>query len=170
MTREPTYKQNYPDLLREAFDKNPEFLGNYEEIASILGVSRMTVYLWRNQYPDFAAAVGEVRDLGADRAEQGMYLLAEGPVSVKTIEKPDGQIIVETTKGAPDFRALRFILTNRRPNDWKDKSDIAVSGEACSPIIIFGDEELTPDMKRNLEIKTGGRQIIQFDEQDRGLL
>lgn len=169
MTREPTYKQNYPDLLREAFDKNPEYLGNYEEIASIFNVTRMTVYLWRNEYPDFAAACDEVRDLAADRAERGMYLLAEGPVIVKTIEKPNGEIITETTRAAPDFRALKFILTNRRPDEWKDKTDVAVSGEACSPIILFADE-ITPEQKRALEMKNNGRQIIQFDEQDAGVL
>lgn len=168
MTRDSSYKQNYPDVLREAFEQHPEFLGNYEQIAKIFDVTRMTVYLWRNQYPDFAAAVNEVRDLGADRAEQGLYQLAEGAVSIKTIEKPDGQIITETTRSPPDFRALKFILTNRRPNDWKDKSDIALSGQELTPLIVFADE-LTPEMKRNLEMKSG-RKIIQFDEEDAGFL
>ena len=169
MTRDPSYRENYPDVLREAFDKNPEFLGNFEEIASIFGVTRMTVYLWRNEYPDFAAACDEVRDLAADRAERGMYQLAAGAVSTKTIEKPDGQIIVETTRSAPDFRAIKFILTNRRPDLWRDKSDLSVSGEGLNPIIVFADE-LTPEMKRNIEMKNNGKITYRFDEQDAGLL
>ena len=169
MTRDPSYRENYPDVLREAFDKNPEFLGNFEEIASIFGVTRMTVYLWRNEYPDFAAACDEVRDLAADRAERGMYQLAAGAVSTKTIEKPDGQIIVETTRSAPDFRALKFILTNRRPDEWKDKTDVSVSGEGAAAVIVFADE-ITPEQKHTIETKTGGRQIIRFDEQDQGVL
>ncbi len=169
MTRDTGYRENYPDILREAFDKNPEFFGNFEEIASILGVSRMTVYLWRNQYPDFAAACDEVRNFASDRAEEALHRLAEGPVSVKTIEKPDEQIIVETTTGAPDFRALKFILINRRPGEWKDKTDVALSGEVGQPLIVFADE-LTPEMKRNLEMKNNNKNIYRFDEQDAGLL
>ncbi len=169
MTRNSIYRENYPDFLREVFGQHPEYLGDYKQIASIFDVSRMTIFNWKSQYPDFANAVDEVRDLGADRAEEGMFLLADGAVTIKTIEKPDGQIITETTRAAPDFRALKFILTNRRPDDWKDKADIALSGEGLTPIIVFADE-LTPEAKRNLEIKNNGKVVYQFDEQDAGLL
>ena len=169
MSRDSVYRENYPNFLREVFEQHPEYIGDYKQIASIFGVSRATIFNWRAKYPEFANAVNDVRDLGADRAEEGMYQLAEGSVSTKTIEKPDGQIITETTRAAPDFRALKFILTNRRPNDWKDKADIALSGEGLTPLIVFADD-LTPEAKRNLEMKNNGKVVYQFDEQDAGLL
>ena len=170
MSRPTKYRPEYVDQLQGLCEDPKQSFGAFREIAGYLGVSVQSVRNWCSRYPDFAASVKDFQDLGAEYAEESLFFLARGPTTVKTIQRPNGDTIVETTRGPPDYRALRLILVNRRPNEWKDKTDVALSGEGLTPIIVFGDEELTPERKRTIEMKNNGRQIIQFDKQDAGLL
>jgi len=156
-------------MLLELCQDPTQSFGTFKEIAEYLKVSVQSVRNWCSRYPDFAAAVKDFQDVGTDRAEACLFLLAEGPTTVKTIQRPNGDTIVETTRSPPDFRALRLILVNRRPNEWKDRADVALSTEGAAAVIVFADE-ITPEQKRALETKTGGGQIVQFDSQDAGLL
>lgn len=103
-----------------------------EQIAENMGITRSTLNEWKKKYSDISDTLKrgkEVVDIQVENAllkralgysyKETTHELIEGGMQVtKVVEK---EVI-------PDTTAQIFWLKNRRPDKWRDKQDVQVSG------------------------------------------
>ena len=77
-----------------------------EQIAYNMGISTTTLYEWKNKYAEIADTLKKTKEVVDRAVENALYK--------KAIEG--------------DTTAMIFWLKNRRPNDWRDKRETALSG------------------------------------------
>ncbi len=96
-------------------------------LARELGISLSTLNRCRKQHPEFGELFADAESARDDLVEEALLRRATG------YENSDGKEI------PPDVRAAVFWLKNRRPEDWQDRREIALS----EPVKI----ELKPEEK-----------------------
>lgn len=112
-----------------------------DQIANNMGIRRSTLFEWKKRFPDIADALKKNKDIVDIEVENALYKSAVGydydelcEYNEKRLEK-DGSIkTCHVTKTfhkhmAPSVVAQIFWLKNRKPNDWRDKHDVELSGE-----------------------------------------
>ena len=77
-----------------------------EQIAHNMGIGARTLYEWKNAYPQIAQTLKKTKEVVDREVENALFK--------KAIEG--------------DTTAMIFWLKNRRPNDWRDKRETALSG------------------------------------------
>lgn len=113
-----------------------------DELAAHFGVARSTLSEWKRKFPDFSDAIkrgkgpadGVVAAALFGRAK-GAEWIEEQAIKVKRVEYKDGKRlleverveIVKVRRSAPaDTTAAIFWLKNRRPDVWRDKSEMDI--------------------------------------------
>ena len=96
-------------------------------LARELGISLSTLNRCRKQHPEFGELFADAESARDDLVEEALLRRATG------YENSDGKEI------PPDVRAAVFWLKNRRPEDWQDRREIALT----EPVKI----ELKPEEK-----------------------
>ena len=104
-----------------------------EQIATNMGVSRSTLNEWKNKYPDIMDTLKRGKEVVDRQVENALLKRALGYSYKETTREvtDTGEMIVtkEVTKEvAPDTTAQIFWLKNRKPEEWRDKQQIDVSG------------------------------------------
>ena len=84
-------------------------------LARQLGISLSTLKRYRKQYPAFGELFSEADSAKDDLVEEALLKRATGYENNSGKEVP------------PDVRAAMFWLKNRRPENWKDAREIALS-------------------------------------------
>jgi transposase-like protein len=103
------------------------------ELAEEFGVTVTTLYNWRAKHPEFLEALKVPKAIADERVERSLFERATGysRESVKIFLAKDGSIVeapfIEHVP--PDATAMIFWLKNRKPNDWRDKTDVNLTGE-----------------------------------------
>ncbi|MFA5744480.1 MAG: hypothetical protein WC936_06730 [Candidatus Nanoarchaeia archaeon] len=141
------YQPGFCEVLKTLAEGNTEFYGTVYQICTLLNCSTQSYYNWRNEHPEFAEAVKYALFIGSQNCLKSLYERANGiskTVTKRVITRPDGSIQSENiiVTNPPDTQALKFILTNRDPDNWKEKMDV----------------------------KQTGNLVITFEEQDAGFL
>lgn len=101
------------------------------EIAEALEVSESTLYRWRNSHPEFRESLALGKEAADDRVENSLYRRATGYSfdAVKIFNGVTGVVVEPYVEHVPpDIGAIQFWLKNRRGSKWRDKTDVAVSG------------------------------------------
>jgi hypothetical protein len=103
------------------------------ELAEEFEVSVTTIYNWRAKHPEFLEAVKTPKGIADDRVERSLFERATGyahnAVKIFMPAGTDKPIIVPYVEYVPpDTTAATFWLKNRKPAEWRDKTDVAVSG------------------------------------------
>ena len=100
-----------------------------QEIADALLIDQSSITHWKKKYPEFFTALKDWKS-GADRkVERSLYERACGASHIETkVFCQDGDIIKEDVQKnyAPDTAAAFIWLKNRRPEDWRDKTELEV--------------------------------------------
>lgn len=99
----------------------------HKKIAAALGVNVRTLYKWRKDYPEFAAAMSPTEEM-TNEVEMSVFGKAKG--YTYTAQKPmsvAGQIEIAEYEEhvAPDMTAARMWLQAHAPAKWSDKSMVA---------------------------------------------
>ncbi len=101
------------------------------ELALEFSVNTSTIWYWRSKHEDFSNALKEGKAAFDDRIERSLAQRAAG-YSFNT-EKiisfegtPTRVAVVEHVP--PDVGAIKLWLSNRRPGEWRDKQEVALSG------------------------------------------
>lgn len=120
--RPPSYREEYAEQARAMCQ-----LGATDrDLASYFEVSTVTIWNWQARYKDFSSALKRGKEAADDRVERSLYARATGYTydSVKVFNN-DGEIIkVPVLEHVPpDVTACIFWLKNRRPAEWRDKTD-----------------------------------------------
>src|SRR5262249_55666763 len=127
MGRPIAYQRAFADIAR-AMAK----LGATDyEIAEELCVVTSTVWRWRSKHPDFCSALIEGKDFFDDRVERALAQKAVGyTYNSEKVMQFEGQVvradIVEHIP--PDVSAIKLWLSNRRPDKWREKQEVTVTG------------------------------------------
>lgn len=105
---------------------------NNEQIAHNMGVSAATLYEWQNKHTEFSEALKKGKEVVDREVENSLLKSAQGYYyEEETLVKlPDGREEIRTVRryAQPNTTAQIFWLKNRRPNDWRDKREVEMSG------------------------------------------
>lgn len=109
-----------------------------EQIAHNIGISRETLNQWKKKYSDISDTLKKGKEVVDIEVENSLLKRALGysykeTTSELVIDKNTGESHMEVTKVVekeviPDTTAQIFWLKNRRPDKWRDKQDVQVSG------------------------------------------
>lgn len=108
-----------------------------QEIADFFEVSARTVYRWKGEHDEFCQALKSGKGEADDRVERSLFARATGYEHDEVDIRVVGQEIIQTPIRKyypPDTTAGIFWLKNRRPAEWRDKIETALTGANGGPI------------------------------------
>lgn len=142
------------------------------EVCAIVGISERCYYNWQAKNADFAENVARARDkfdellvkeaknslrrkvLGYDVEETKTVFIESKEIDPAT-GKPKPKIKEKTTTKRhfqPDTAAIVFALTNKAPDEWKNRQNNEVTGKGGKDLFAgISDEELD---KRIIELQS----------------
>lgn len=102
------------------------------DLADEFGVTTQTIKNWRSKYPEFFSAIKLSKMAADNEIERSLYQRAHG-YSVDTVKvfcNKDGDVTRVPVREhfPPDPTAMIFWLKNRKPKEWRDKSEVEVPG------------------------------------------
>lgn len=110
-----------------------------EQIAHNMGITRETLRVWKNKFSVISATLKRGKDVVDIEVENALLKKALGYTYTETtkergINPETGKVELITTKVVtkevvPDTTAQIFWLKNRRPDLWRDKQSMELSGE-----------------------------------------
>ncbi len=100
------------------------------EMSDFFQVNESTFNLWKSEHPAFSKSLKRAKAEADNRVEQSLYRRALGySHDAVHVSNYQGEVtltpIVEHYP--PDTVACIFWLKNRRPDQWRDKSDVDVN-------------------------------------------
>lgn len=118
-----------------------------EELARSMGIAQSTFYKWQPSHPEIAGAIergrtGALAEKAVETVEASLFERCVGgvhevakAVKIKTVEYDEatGRRIRETERVElakeqvyvpADTAAIKFFLTNRAPDRWKNRTDL----------------------------------------------
>jgi hypothetical protein len=125
--RKPVYR---PEFATQAL-KLCKFGATDDQLADFFEVHRATIYRWRAEYPDFAAATALGKEETDDRVEEALLRRAVGyDRPIKRMFSFQGVISSadDIEHIPPDVKAAIFWLKNRRKDKWRDVSEFTGAG------------------------------------------
>jgi transcriptional regulator with XRE-family HTH domain len=112
------------------------------EMAAFCGVTEQTWNNWKKQHPEFFESLKNWKAKADERVERSLFERAVG------YEHPDTKfvtyegVITEertyTKHYPPDTTAAIFWLKNRKPDVWRDKQRMEVTGADGGPLEVRG--------------------------------
>lgn len=101
------------------------------EIGSMFGVSIMTLWRWRASHPEFAEAFKLGREAASQRIVSSMFHRAVGYTypseKIVVVDKKVQRVAIKEHV-PPDVGAGQFLLTNWRPGEYRNRSQVEVGG------------------------------------------
>lgn len=97
------------------------------EIAQFLGVTEQTFYNWLHAHPELVIAHKLGKEMSDDRVVRSLYNRAVGYSfdSEKVFQFQGNEVRVPTVEHIPpDTNAALFWLKNRRPKEWRDRTEV----------------------------------------------
>lgn len=93
-----------------------------EQIAKNMGIAESTLYEWQKKYSELSEALKETKEIIDYEVENALYIAAL-----------NGNVTAQI-----------FWLKNRRPDKWREKQDIGITGEVKTenPFVGLTTEEL----------------------------
>lgn len=102
------------------------------EMAEFWSVSVPTFYAWQKAQPEFLKALKEGKEKPDAAVERSLFQRATGYEhdAVKILQYEGAPVIVPyTERYPPDATSMIFWLKNRRPDRWRDKSEVEMTGD-----------------------------------------
>jgi hypothetical protein len=109
-----------------------------KQIAHNIGITQTTLYEWQKRFPELSEALKKGKEVVDREVENALLKRAMGyeytEVTQEPVENKDtGEVQMRVTKRvtkqiAPDVTAQIFWLKNRKPDEFRDKRDVELSG------------------------------------------
>lgn len=115
-----------------------------EKIAEKIGINRDTLYSWKKKYPDISDTLKKGKEVVDRKVENALLERAVGGVHEvkkhikvketyydnqgRKCEKEEIKEVFDEVYVAGDTTAQIFWLKNRKPDVWKDKQNVEISG------------------------------------------
>ncbi len=111
------------------------------EIAAELGIDVATLFRWRTRHPEFRSALKVGKDHADERVARSLYERAVG-YSRKAVKIMQHQGVVMKVPYVehipPDPGAAKLWLSNRRPNEWRERVQHEHSGTVTLESLVTG--------------------------------
>lgn len=127
MARPSDYRAKFCDKAKKLCENGATDL----EVADCLNISAATLYRWKVTHPEFCESLKAGKAVADARVERSLYNRAVGYTfdSEKVFQFKGDIVRAETREHVPpDTTAAIFWLKNRKPEEWRDKQEQAVSG------------------------------------------
>ena len=115
-----------------------------EQIAHNMGISRKTLYEWKNKYSDIRDVLKKTKDVVDKEVENALQKSSEGFYVEETTEelrwnRDTSKYEMVVTKRVkkyipPSTAAQIFWLKNRKPDVWRDKREIDANAETLEKL------------------------------------
>lgn len=150
-TKEIGRPSKFNELIKEKIISLAKDGKTNEQIADIIGVHVRTIENWQGKHKDLLWALREAKQAADDLVEASLFSRAVGysHKSVKVFFDRESLQTVEheiVEQYPPDVTAAIFWLKNRKPSEWREKTEVEHSGKIES----LSDEDL--DAKINEKI------------------
>lgn len=103
-----------------------------EQIATNMGITRSTLYEWKNKYSDISDALKEGKEVVDRQVENALLKSALGHMYDEvTEERRDDELVVTKVvhkEVQPNTTAQIFWLKNRKRAEWRDRVENAITG------------------------------------------
>lgn len=110
-----------------------------KQIAHNIGITQTTLYEWQKRFPELSEALKKGKEVVDREVENAMLKRALGYDYEEVVQRP---VVVDKETGetemrvvqrvnkhvAPDVTAQIFWLKNRKPDEFRDKRDVELSG------------------------------------------
>lgn len=113
-----------------------------EQIAHNMGITRETLRVWKNKFSVISATLKRGKEVVDVEVENALLKRALGYSTTevtreRALNPETGKVELVVTKAVtkevpPDTTAQIFWLKNRRPDLWRDKQNVELSGEVAS--------------------------------------
>lgn len=119
-----------------------------EQIAQKIGIVSSTLYEWKKKYRGISEAIKRGKEVIDRQVENALLKRALG-YKYDEVTVENGVETKRVTKEVvPDTTAQIFWLKNRKPEDWRDKQSVEVSGNINNPFKELTTEELKKIVKK----------------------
>ena len=102
------------------------------QLADFFDVAESTIHLWKHTHPEFSESIKDGKENADNAVVRSLYRKATGyEFESEKVFCVDGSIVRAPIREfvPPSDTAIIFWLKNRRAADWRDKTDVAHSGE-----------------------------------------
>lgn len=124
-----------------------------EQIAHNMGITFQTLYKWQDKYSELREALKKGKEVVDREVENAMLKRALGYDYEEVVQRP---VVIDKETGetemrvvqrvnkhvAPDVTAQIFWLKNRKPEEFRDKRDVDLSGHVELPVVLHDDIEV----------------------------
>jgi hypothetical protein len=139
--RPSKYSAEFPDVVARLLKVSSDGLTN-EALALYFGVNVETIKRWKDEHPEFCAAIKAAKDALDARVERSLFQRAIGyqHKEDKIFNHNGRALVVPTVKHyPPDTIAAIFWLKNRRPQEWRDRRELTGSDGGPLAVQIIDD-------------------------------
>lgn len=140
-------KSKYETHVMPYLDRIPKWRRDgltEEQVAKRLGIAYSTLSLYKTKYSEILEALKKGKEELVEELEDSLYKRAMGFEYEETeiTATRDGKRVKKVKKFIPpDVGALCFALKNLMPDKWRDKQEIAHSGDMTVEIELIDDGE-----------------------------
>lgn len=103
-----------------------------EQLAKKMGISTSTLNAWKNRFPEILESLKKGKEVVDSMVENALLKRAMGYKYTETKEKVEYGVVTETITTVkevpPDTTAQIFWLKNRKPDQWREKQQVDISG------------------------------------------
>jgi hypothetical protein len=117
-----------PKVARQMLSEGKTF----QDLAEALDVSRNTITVWIERHATFRAAIAQGKADAIDNVERALHSRATG-YTHKDAHYP------------PDVGAIKFVLSNKRSQDWREKTAVEHSGHLTLADLLTDPKTVTPE-------------------------
>lgn len=125
--RPSSYRPGYVDIVARMVGAG----ATEGEVATRLDCAAVTLWRWRAEHPEFAAAFKFGKEAAADRIVGAMFHRAVGYTfdseKIVVVDKKVERVPIKEHV-PPDVGAGTFMLTNLRPQEWRNRQQVEMGG------------------------------------------
>jgi hypothetical protein len=125
--RPTKYRPEFARIAKAMVDRG----ATISELAELFGVANGTIHLWQQTHTAFHEAFLELGSAYDHRVERSLADRAAGYTydAVKIFQNKGQPVVVPYREHVPpDIGAIKMWLVNRKPDKWKEREEVKVSG------------------------------------------
>jgi hypothetical protein len=118
------FKLEFDETLIALVEALAEKGSTNDEIAEILGIHSSTFYRYLERLPELREAIKRGKSPADTMVEQALFSRALGYSFDEDVVTKAGDVVTVKRKVPPDVTAMIFWLKNRKPDLWREKTEV----------------------------------------------
>lgn len=134
---------DYDESLNIQAEKLCKLGATDKELSDFFEISETTLNTWKSKYPEFLLSIKRGKEIADMEVGTKLFERATGYEHTEDVimQYQGDPVIVNTVKHyPPETAAMIFWLKNRRPDKWRDKTEVQATVQAVQKFKIGGQE------------------------------